>query len=612
MSKILLAIGLLILLGVTVSGVWAAHFLAAGDLRPYAEKYISGVTGRRLSLGALNIIWGNPLQLEITDARLAGPDWGSEPDMVRIGKIHAVIDPAPLLRGVVQYQKLRIEDLNILLERDANGIGNWRLDGKPRDPNAPAARSRLALLPKNRAQFPNLLDALITNGVVRFRTSSGNMLRIAAKDLQFTASDETSAVKIIMNGAYNDLPAILTVDAASYRQLRRRDVPFDVDLNITTQRSQLHFNGTMIEPLDIEGSDGKFDFNTTLLSELLQAMGMETAAALPLSLTGDLKYGKGLWNLENANAKLANSDFTGTVQLIEGTRGASDTFKLDLSSRFVALKPIFDGFDTGKTVERPEFKDAAANKLDLKLKADKITYKTYLFSNAALRFYMNPGEVLLPDFTFNFAGGSASLQGKMDTRSRDVKLDAAAVLNGADAAQLLGNLGIRSRAIQGPIDMRAELHAVAADLESALKRGNGGAVMLMHRGSISRDALEKASLNLKNLFRDGKGQTPVRCMLGVITLRRGIGTIAPLTLQTAETDLSAFGQIDLNRKYLDLLLQSDPDTTGSLALDIPLRVSGPFAAIGVTPAFGANAQRANIPRDFPTNLQTFARQSACR
>jgi hypothetical protein len=84
---------------------------------------------------------------------------------------------------------------------------------------------------------------------------------------------------------------------------------------------------------------------------------------------------------------------------------------------------------------------------------------------------------------------------------------------------------------------------------------------------------------------------PIGCLLGVLTLKDGIGTLSPLRLDSEEATLIGAGSIDFAGKRLDLRLQADHDTTGFFALDVPIAVKGPYTALAVTPLLGGDEHR---------------------
>jgi hypothetical protein len=125
------------------------------------------------------------------------------------------------------------------------------------------------------------------------------------------------------------------------------------------------------------------------------------------------------------------------------------------------------------------------------------------------------------------------------------------------------------------------------------------------------------SVDLRTLLRAGEGRVPVNCLLGVLTLKDGIGVLSPLRLDSQEATLAGAGSIDFAGQRLDLKLQSDHDTTGFFALDVPIAISGPFKRLAVTPLPGADGHWLDAPdgnaavEALPASLHKLVNGSAC-
>ena len=91
--------------------------VATVDLRPWLERAASASLGRATHIGSLQIEWGRHIRVEARDISVANPAWAREPWFVQVGRLSAVVDPFSLLRGVVRYEKLRLNDVVIFLER---------------------------------------------------------------------------------------------------------------------------------------------------------------------------------------------------------------------------------------------------------------------------------------------------------------------------------------------------------------------------------------------------------------------------------------------------------------------------------------------------------------
>ncbi len=177
----------------------AALFLTTVDLRPWIESYESKSLDRRLTIGSLKIGWGNPLTVEFRDVRLASPSWGSSPEMVRIDSGSAAIDLWSLWGGPLRFEKLELVKPVIILERNAEGTGNWAMGAAasiPSPPVPPVASTYAA----NRLKIPTLIDLAVSGGNMRFRTSSGQWLRIELDDLKIRADGPDRPLSITVDG----------------------------------------------------------------------------------------------------------------------------------------------------------------------------------------------------------------------------------------------------------------------------------------------------------------------------------------------------------------------------------------------------------------------------
>jgi hypothetical protein len=109
---------------------------------------------------------------------------------------------------------------------------------------------------------------------------------------------------------------------------------------------------------------------------------------------------------------------------------------------------------------------------------------------------------------------------------------------------------------------------------------------------------------------------PVTCLLGIVTLKDGIGVISPLRLESQSAVAVGAGKIDLHRDRLDLTVRTERASTSFFALDIPVRISGPLDNLGAAPLAGSDEDWLRTPTAIadalPPDLQKIAADSACR
>jgi len=601
--------------GLCAGGI--AAWLTAPDLQPRMEHLISHSLGRKVTLGKLQIQWGNPLVISISDLHVGNAAWGSEPYMMRFGHITAELDPASLLVGRIQYRQLIIDDFDMLLERDARGVGNWRFDNQPRPTHQSPPSGGIALIPKNRTQFPVLIHMQLHHGMVRLRTSSGKILRIAASDFIMGADGYNQPVHLLWHGAYNDIPAHLNADMQPYAILRDGTAPYGTHVMIDLPKSNLDFTGTMMNPLDADGLDGTLKIQTSQLGEVLQMMGMQQPSSLPLIAAGPFKRDGDHWRWHNTQDILANNNLQGDLALDEGARAHPDTIDFNLSAGKFDLKTIWDGLAAGPKMQFDTFKDITNLFLNLHLAAQEFLYGSLHLSDPDMHLSIQPNEVALNPSTLRFAGGKTTLAGKIAANETNLQFDASVNVSRGNMAQFAAWLGAEPGLIAGDFNMNADLNMSGAILDTALKNNShGDMVFTMNQGVIAKNLLEKASTDLRALVRRNDGDVTLQCMIGIMTLRNGVGTINPLRLSAPQDRLTGIGQADFIHQSINIIMKSDAKTTGFFALDIPLRISGPFSNIGIMPALsssllGTAPDKSLILENLSIASQKLAVQSYC-
>ncbi|TXS95202.1 AsmA family protein [Parahaliea maris] len=137
------ALVIFLLLCAALAGLLAyLHFADLNTYRSRIEAAGTEALGRELRLaGDLELdLWPQVL-LEANDLHLANAEWGSEPEMARLGHFSLRIDPLSVFRGPLRILDLRLADVDVLMETSADGESNWVFSDTRSTP-APAGGSR--------------------------------------------------------------------------------------------------------------------------------------------------------------------------------------------------------------------------------------------------------------------------------------------------------------------------------------------------------------------------------------------------------------------------------------------------------------------------------------
>jgi uncharacterized protein involved in outer membrane biogenesis len=544
------------------------------DLRPWIERAASSSLHRKTQIGALRITWGRHVALEAGDIRLANTAWASSPDMLRIGRLSAVIDLTSLLRGVVRYETLHVDDMTLLLERAADGGANWKFGAPGRSGGGATTKGGLELVPKNRTQFPTLIDFVLTNGRVIYRHVGASDIDIGFKRATIAAPGESTPVQLAVDGSYNGTPARITgPDMGSFDEMRDATQPYKGGIDLVTGSAALHLQGKYMEPLDFEGVSGPMRIDVHSLGGLLKVFGVDGAPSVPLRIAGEFAHEGDLWRLDKASGDLVKDAFTGTLALDEGKRGESDRLRPDLDFATLDLGPLLGGGSGGGMTLGTPAKPGLL--VDGDVRARQLTWSKYRATDVALHAATTGPNAKAMVASFGFSGGKAEVKVHVAEAPGSGHIAAAASLTGADVAGIAHLAGVATSDLAGTLTGNLALDMQGATLQRALTAGNGQMVVSIANGAISDGLLEKASTDLRALFRSKPGLVPLSCFLAVTDLKDGIVYFDAVRLRAADVQLEAHGLADLAHQHVDIVVRSR--SGAALALDHPLSVRGPLA-----------------------------------
>ena len=204
-----------------------------GAYKGYAEEAVRNATGRKL-------VFDGPVKLELLPApslvaeklRFANAPWGSRPDMATVDRVEVRIALLPLVSGKVVFSRLVFDRLDILIETDKAGLGNWKM-GAAQPASTPASGA---------PAIPVLDDVMVRNARLTYRQG-----RTGASD---TLTLETLHIKGAGGGAPLDVALKGDVNSQTFA-LNGRVAPSGADtwtvanLQASFGKTQLNGNVTI-------------------------------------------------------------------------------------------------------------------------------------------------------------------------------------------------------------------------------------------------------------------------------------------------------------------------------------------------------------------------------
>ncbi len=256
-----------------------------GRFKPQIEQAVSDATGRDFGIdGELTIRVLPSLRVSADNVSLSNAEWGSVPQMAEIGHLSAKVGLLSLISGPPVIRELQLRDVNVLLETDDSGEGNWVM-GQP----APAEPPVEDETEGGALQMPvDIRSAELDNINLRYISSTETGLGLQSLSI---TTNEAGQYVIDGEGQWTEWPYSLSGLAAD------RQAELDVTLGDLVLRSTFDF------PTDT------VDFTAVLstldkLGEIVEVEGLPSA---DLSLKGNVASKRGSIILSNLLAELGSA-----------------------------------------------------------------------------------------------------------------------------------------------------------------------------------------------------------------------------------------------------------------------------------------------------------------
>ena len=602
-AKILAYVLLSVVLLVSAGGVAGWFLIGHIDLGSFVAGRISARIGRPVTIASTHVTPGRWVTIDVQGVSVPNLEGGSQPVMTEMRRLVAEVELASLLQGPMAVRGASVDGLRVLLER-VNGLPNWRFG-----PNAK--------LPWTRATFPWLRDVHMHESeiVIISRKRTRRVVRLDAAALLSPEDDQP--VTLRGTGAYNDVPLQLEADLKSLGDYRNNKEPFGTTLRFRSGEVTLVFDGTMTNPLDVNGAIGQMTLDAPTLTPLLTILGTPGTLNLSLRLAGTLEHTNELWSLGAGKGALEEQPFTGgSVRLVEGAEDRPDDLTVQVAFEHLDLNELLGAGARGKRSggDMQLGMDSAPSTVgEAKVSARRFSYDALSATDAQATARLMPGKLLVEELSMTAFGTRVRASGQVVGAGH---VTAEVVATGADVQTLRRALGFGNVPVLGRLDGAFLADATAPSLNRAVREARVNGVIAMRGGSIAKEVIEKASTDVSALFRTAPGMSAVSCLLAGLDMHAGVGAVAPLRVRAADGVIAGSARFDLYRRVFDLTVGSEAQTTGALALDIPVRVHGSFGSPSVEPAQWSAEGRAQLARaddlsHLAPSLREMARRHPC-
>ena len=594
----------------------AVAFLLSVDVGSYRDEIeaeFRKATGRGLAIeGDIDLSISLSPAIVVERVAIANAGWGSRPVMAAIERAEAEVELLPLLAGDIRVTRLILVEPDILLERNADGLSNWRAGPPSGDRSAAPAGSGEAdgegKADGGPPPVPIFSHVEIRRGRLTYRDArSGEEMRLDLGRVSARAEDFEAPLEFEARGAWNGHPFSVSGSVDSLGELASAQ-PVRLEFEGEALGFGARLAGEVVEPGKPDGLDLRLAVRGTDLSSLAPLAGPGLPKLGPVAFDARVEGGAETLRIERIQATVADNDVRGRIEV--ALAGPRPRLAGSLASNWIELagpepqpaegKPSAAAAGGGAAPETagPErvFPDdplpldgLGAVDLDLTLKVASLAGAPVSVEAVEARVSLDDGALAVKPLRATVAGSPVEGELHIDTRRDAPGLRLAAGAAALDLGRLLAEAGVTDL-FEGNARASADLSGSGASMAELMAGLDGDIRIVGGKGRLKTQAFDAAvggaSALLGTLFEGRKEWTVVNCAVASVGIGKGRAAIRAALIDTEYSTVAVKGAASLASETLDLTVEPRAKSA-TLNVAVPVHVRGSFADPEFRPDTGA-------------------------
>jgi uncharacterized protein involved in outer membrane biogenesis len=567
------------------------------------ERYVSGVTGRRLSIrGDLAVDPGSVTRIDAEHVILGNAPWASSPHLARAERVRVDIALWPLLAGRWDFPRIELLRPDLQLERNSRGEANWRV----REPS----KSRRAM------SFGQLV---IHEGGLRLREPRLRTDLRMRVDTEPPGKDDASPPIVAKgtgryrNGRFQvsarlDSPLRLLQDGRAYR----------VEARAQAGATRVHVRGSLPVPIDPSRFELQAEFVGQDLADLYPLLGLPVPESPPYALRGSLSRDGRIVRYRGFEGTIGDSDLRGDLRVVTGgpriqaqAELISNHLDFDDLAVLVGAPPATGAGETANARQTAEARRRALESrllpdrpydleklrlldADVRFRASRVESTRFPIDSLHAHVNLRSGVLSIQPLEVGLAGGQVHGDVTLDARREVIVALADLRASGVELPRLFPRIKATS---VGRIGGEATLEGRGNSVAQMLATADGEVAAVMGAGRVSNLLLELAGLDIAESLKFVIGRdrsVRLRCAYADVGVDDGVARTRSLALDTTDTVILGKGSISLRDEELDLVLRPRPKDVSPVSLRVPLEVRGTFKDPRLSPQPGPLVARAAV------------------
>jgi AsmA protein len=586
------------------------------DPNAYKDRIAQQVkrsTGRELTLsGPIKLSVFPWIALELGPASLGNPPGFSAEPFAAVRHVAVRVKLLPLLHKELQIGKVEIDGLDVRLQKNAAGKGNWQDFGNDKSAGPQSAASSRG----GNESLPDLAGVEITDSRFSYQDLTAEHVSL---ELGQVSPDKPIPIKLKLDLTTH--PGAQAIELAA-----QLDVTLDLaaqTLNapsFTAELASAHLSGSVAgnKIIDAPAFNGAFKLEPVSLRDLLGKLGStppdtrDPKAFSRLAAQGNFSYGANALAVSDLDIQLDDSQLRGKLAVTNLDNKATD-FNLAIDhinlDRYrgpeqpAAPKPVAAAKPTENGAESsPE----ALQTLDVSgtLTIGSATAANLSLTQVLVTLTAKDGVTHIAPVKAKLYGGDYSGEITLDARNAVPTLKLDQSLMGIDMAPLMKDFA-KSQRVSGHGNVTTHLTAQGLGGDALFKTLNGQVAANVDNGAVEGIDLwfeinRAIALIQKAALPGGQssGRTRFDAFKASADIVNGVATTKDLNIASQSLRVTGQGSTNLVTNAIDYqlkatLLKDAPgaaNTTGQTLADIPLNITGTTTSPAVRPDLEAMAK----------------------
>lgn len=565
-------------------GVLALVAVLASDwnwARPAVVHYLRHTSQRDVRIDDLDLHLDARWQpvVRLRGVHVANAPWAGPRPFVTAREVGLTFDWATLFGPVRVVRELRLVEADIDLQRQPDGLRNWRLT-RPDDRGA--ARMRIQRLQAERSRLT--------------LTHRDIGLVLDARSTPLQAPPGPFRQRIDFQGTLRGAAYAGVAEAPSLLSMVDTGERFAVRGQARSGATELEVDGQVADLMQLAQADGRIALHGPTLAALKPFLPRaDWPESKPYRFEARLQRQGRVWQGEAARLQLGRSELAGHGRYTPASSNARPRFEGAVTSELLRVDDLPRRAQPRHDQPSPTTRPGPPTRV-LPRQALRLDSLRRIEGEATLQAarVQAPGlpelrgvraQGRLDDGTLTLAlteaqWAGARWQGRitLDATPAEPRLDVQARADGLQLTALWPGLaaqrGVQWPALQSRLSLRGQGRSVAAWLGSV----DGQIDLQASGGSLSRSLEARLGLNAGGLLRSlvQDKPVPIRCGAASVVFRDGVGRTRQLVLDTERTHLVGEGSVRLGDETWALVLTPQAQGRAPLALQASVLAQGTF------------------------------------